>query len=242
MNTWKVARYHLMRPISFWLPWLNLAFAFAVAIVIYALIPVSHHDVLTAHGTVSVPNIDGRWTGAIASMFCTLFAVSVQTIGRSLPFGLSLGVSRRSYYTGTALVGVVMAFVNAAGVALLQAIERATNGWGVTMSFFRVPYILDGPWYATWLTAFIGGAMLFVYGMWYGIVYRRWGLFGTMTFVAAQVLVALAGVLAVTWTHAWPSVGGFFTGLTALGLTGVVAALAAVLLVGGHATIRRATV
>ena len=132
--------------------------------------------------------------------------------------------------------------VNAVGITVLQAIERATNGWGVTMGFFRVPYILNGPWYATWLTAFVAGTMLFIYGMWYGIVYRRWGLFGTVAFVAAQVLVALAGSLAVTWTHAWPSVGGFFTGLTALGFTGVIAALAVVLLAGGHATVRRATV
>jgi hypothetical protein len=238
----KVARYHLMRPITFGLPWMNLAFAFAVNIIIYAQIPLSHHDVLAAHGIVSVANTDSRWTGAIAAMFATLFAVSVQAIGRSLPFGLTLGVSRRSYYAGTALVGVAMAFVNAAGITVLQAIERATNGWGVSMHFFSVPYLLNGPWYATWLTVFVATVMLFVYGMWYGIVHRRWGLIGTVTFVAAQVLVVLAWVLAVTWSHAWPSVGGFFTGLTALGLTGVIAVLAAVLLAGGHATIRRATV
>jgi hypothetical protein len=166
----------------------------------------------------------------------------VQTIGRSLPFGLTLGMSRRSYYAGTALAGMVIAFVNAVGITVLQAIERATGGWGVTMGFFRVPYILNGPWYATWLTAFVVGTMLFIYGMWYGIVYRRWGLVGTVTFVAAQVLVALAGSLAVTWTHAWSSLGGFFTSLTALGLTGVIAALAVVLLAGGHATVRRAAV
>jgi len=34
----------------------------------------------------------------------------------------------------------------------------------------------------------------------------------------------------------------FFTGLTATGLTGLLAVLAVVLLAGGHATIRRATV
>ena len=231
MNTWvKVARYHLAQPLVFVMPWANLAFAFIVCLIVFSQVPISSADT------------GSRWTGAVASLFCTVFAVSVQTIGRSLPFGLTLGLSRRSYYAGTALTGMVIAFVNAAGITVLQSIERATNGWGVTMSFFRVPYILNGPWYATWLTAFVAGTMLFIYGMWYGIVYRRWGLYGTVTFVAAQVLVALAGSLAVTWTHAWPSVGGFFTGVTALGLTGVIAALAVVLLAGGHATVRRAAV
>lgn len=231
MNTWvKVARYHLSQPMVFLMPWANLAFAFIVCLIVFSQVPISS------------PDTGSRWTGALASLLGTVFAVSVQTIGRSLPFGLTLGMSRRSYYAGTALTGMVIAFVNAVGITVLQAIERATNGWGVTMGFFRVPYILAGPWYATWLTAFVAGAMLFIYGMWYGIVYRRWGLSGTVTFVAAQVLVALAGSLAVTWTHAWPSVGGFFTGLTALGLTGVFAALAVVLLAGGHATVRRAAV
>ena len=243
MNTWiKVARYHLVRPTAYSMPWFNLAFAFVVALIIFWQIPVSYHEVLTANGTVSVVNTGSRWTGAVASMFATFFAVSVQTIGRSLPLGLMFGVSRRSYYMGTALTGLAMAAVNAAGLTVLQAIERGTNGWGVHMSFFRVPYILNGPWYATLLTSFVAMTMLFLYGMWYGIVYRRWGLFGTISFLATQVLVVLAGVLSATWTHSWPSVGGFFTSLTALGLTGILAALAVVLLAGGQVTVRRAVV
>jgi hypothetical protein len=33
---------------------------------------------------------------------------------------------------------------------VLQLIERATGGWGLRMEFFRVPYLLAGPWYLTW--------------------------------------------------------------------------------------------
>jgi hypothetical protein len=52
----------------------------------------------------------------------------------------------------------------------------------------------------------------------------------------------LAAVLLVASANAWSSVGHFFTGLTAAGLTGLLAGLAALLLAGGQATIRRATV
>ena len=52
----------------------------------------------------------------------------------------------------------------------------------------------------------------------------------------------VAGVLIVAWADAWSGVGHFFTGLTAAGLTGLLAGLAALLLAGGHATIRRVTV
>lgn len=170
------------------------------------------------------------------------FIIGLVTISRSLPFGLALGVSRRSYYAGTALLGAAFAAAGGLVLTVAQAIERATDGWGVSMHFFRVPYILDGPWYLTWLTSFVALALLFVYGMWFGIVYRRWNLIGTMTFIAAQVTVLLAATLIVTGAHAWPGVGHFFTSLTAVGLTGVLAALATALFAGGRATIRRATV
>jgi hypothetical protein len=239
----KVARYHLVQPFQYLgLTWMVLAFTFAVNEIIFAVAPVSHHTVTTAHGLVSVANTDGRYTGALCSFFILFLVLGVTSIGRSLPFGLALGMSRRSYYAGTALLAVVLACADGLALTALQAIERATGGWGVHMHFFRVAYLLNGPWYLTWLTSFVGLALLFVYGMWFGIVHRRWNLFGTLTFIAAQVTVLLGAVLVITWAHGWTGVGHFFTGLTVAGLTGLLAALAVALLAGGHATIRRATV
>jgi hypothetical protein len=56
------------------------------------------------------------------------------------------------------------------------------------------------------------------------------------------VVVAGARVAAFEHWHVGSAAGGASTGLTALGLTGLVAALAVLLLAGGHATIRRAAV
>jgi hypothetical protein len=61
-------------------------------------------------------------------------------------------------------------------------------------------------------------------------------------FGAAQVTVVAAAVVAATRADAWPALGGFLTTLTAPGLTGLLAALAIVLLGGGYATLRRVTV
>jgi hypothetical protein len=239
----KVARYHLVQPFQYLLlTWIVLAFTFVVNVVIFGVTPVRQHMVPTANGLVSAAGMDGRYTGALSSFFLIFLVLGVQSIGRSLPFGLALGVSRRSYYMGTALLAVVLACADGLALAALQAIERATGGWGVQMGFFRVPYLLNGPWYQTWLTSFVGLALLFVYGMWFGIVYRRWSLVGTLAFIAAQVTVLLGAALVITWAHGWTGVGHFFTGLTIAGLTGLLAVLAVALLAGGHATIRRATV
>ena len=242
MRTWRdIARYHLVIPwLALGLPWAFLAISFAVNLAIFGLAPVSHHTVLTDHGLVQVAN--PNYTGGVASIYVFLLIVGINSISRSLPFGLAVGVSRRSFYTGTALFGVAVAFVDALGLTGLQAIERATGGWGVGMHFFQVPYILNGPWYLTWLTSFVGLALMFVWGMWFGIVYRRWNLLGSVTFIASQAAAVLAAVVIVAGADAWSGVGHFFTGLTAAGLTGLLAALAVLLLAGGQATIRRATI
>lgn len=226
MNTWiKVARYNLVMPaIYLVLPWV-LPFSFAVGAVTAGR---THHDA----------------AGYLLSLFVYFAVLGVQTIGRRLPFALTLGASRRSFHSGTALLGMALALVSGLALTVLQAIERVTDGWGLSMHFFRVPYVLDGPWYATWLTSTVSLFALFVYGMWYGIVYSRWGLLGTLAFTAVQALVVVAGFVVGTFEnwHMWSAADGSFAGLTALGLTGVLAALAVLLLVGGHATIRRAAV
>jgi hypothetical protein len=218
MNTMiKVARYHLVRPVLFVaLPWATLAFTFAV----------------------NVARGGDTFRDGLAVFFGMFFVTGLQRIGGWLPFGLALGVTRRSFYAGTALLGVSMSLVSGLAIAGLQAIERATGGWGVSTTFFRVPHLLNGPWYATWLTSFVGLSALFVYGMWYGIVNHRWGTLGLLAFIAVQVLVALA----VTFAYSWSAAGGHLPSLSALDLTGVIAALTVVFLAGGHATIRRVTV
>ena len=214
MNTMiKVARYHLARPVLFVAPpWATLALIFAV----------------------NVARGGDTFRDGLGTFFLMFFVVGVQRIGGWLPFGLALGLTRRSFYAGTALLGVSMSLVSGLVIAGLQAIERATGGWGLSITFFRVPHLLNGPWYATWLTSFVGLSVLFVYGMWYGIVYYRWGTLGVLAFIAVQVLVALA--------YSWSGVGGHLASLSALDLTGVIAALTVVFLAGGHATIRRVTV
>jgi hypothetical protein len=211
----KVARYHLVqRPVLFVAaPLATLAFAFAVDV---------------ARG-------GDIWRDAgLFGISVLFFVTGVQRIGGWLPFGLALGATRRSFYAGTALLGVSMSLVYGLVIAGLQAIERATGGWGLSVTFFRVPHLLNGPWYATWLTSFTGLSALFVYGMWYGIVNRRWGMLGLIAFIAVQALVVLA--------YFWAGLGRPVTSVSALDLTGVIAALTVVFLAGGHATIRRVTV
>jgi hypothetical protein len=224
----KVARYHLVNRVGYILmPCGWLAFIFLINLIIIWIIN---------------PPATGGHTGALASIFIIFMALGIQTMVQSLPFGFALGMTRRAYYLGTILLVVGLALVYGLALTVLQEIERATGGWGVHMGFFRVGFILSGPWYLTWLTSFVGLGLIFVYGMWFGLVYRRWNLVGLFTFIAAQITVLLAVALAVTWAHVWHGLGHFFSSLNAIGVTGALAALALLLAVGGAGTMRRVTV
>ena len=224
-----IARYHLVDRLTYLaLPWGFMTFSFLVNVVIAGLVPAGLH---------------GYYTGGLVTLYCFLFACGALSMTRPLAFGLMLGVSRRVCYLGTALLVLVLGVVYGLGLTVLQAIERATGGWGLGVNFFRVPWILDGPWYETWLTAFVLLVLFFLYGMWYGLVYRRWSLPGLAAFLAAQVLAGLVVAVMVTLTGNWNAFGKFFgTTLTLPLLLAVLAAAAALLGLGGFTTLRRAAI
>ena len=224
-----VGRYHLVDRITYVaLPWGILAFSFLINLAIAAMAPNQPRG--------------GIYTGGLVSIYVFLFVCGSLSMTRELPFGLMLGVSRRVYYLGTALLVLALGIVYGLALTVLQVIERASGGWGFSLHYFRVPWIMDGPWYQTWVSSFVLLVLFFLYGMWYGLVYRRWSLIGLVTFIIAQMLVALAVVAVVTLTHNWHAFGHFFTAVQAPALTGVLAALTVALGLGGFSTLRRATV
>jgi len=232
MNTWlSVARYQLTdRNVFVIQPWVVLALDFLIILVIVAQYPGRHGQAV--------------YVGALAGIYVVLIVTGALSIARQLPFALALGVSRRSFYAGTALLALALAVaaVYGLGLTVLQLIERGTGGWGLNLHFFRVPYLLAGPWYLSWLTSFVGLALILAWGMWFGIVYRRWNLAGLLSFIAVQVLAVVAVLLIIGGAHAWHGVSRFFTTLTIGGLTGLLALLTVALLAGGYATVRRLTV
>ncbi|HEU5389936.1 MAG TPA: hypothetical protein VFV73_28955 [Streptosporangiaceae bacterium] len=224
-----IARYLLLDRITYLvLPWAWAAFGFVLDVVIVQLTPAGH----TSH----------RWVGGLVGVFIVVFVLGIQSVARALPFGLALGVSRRTYFLGATSLAAALAACYGLVLALGQVVERATGGWGMNMGYFRVPYILAGPWYLSWLTASVTFLLMFAYGMWYGLVYRRLGMTGTLIFGAAQLSVLALAAIVATWVHGWAGLGHFFTTISAAGVTAVLAVAAAALLVGGFATIRRLAV
>ena len=126
----KVARFHSVDRTSYTaLPWAVLAVNFGIWYAIAAA---------DGHGSAQIPTVN------VVAIYLFFGIAGALAIFRSLPFALALGVGRRSYYAGTALLAVVLAAVNGLALTILSLIERATGGWGLSLHFFRVPYLLAG--------------------------------------------------------------------------------------------------
>ncbi len=111
-----VTRYHLVQRFNYLiLPWAVLVFVFGVDVAVLAVTPAGD----SSH----------RWVGGLASVFVIAFVLGMQSVAQALPFGLALGLSRRTYYLGTALLAVVLAVVVAVIATAGQAVERASDGW-----------------------------------------------------------------------------------------------------------------
>lgn len=225
----RVARLHLVDRFGYtWLVWGVLAFTFAVNVAIFAVLPQTQPT--------------GNYTGALLTIYIFLLVIGVQAATKFLPFALTLGVSRRTYYVGTLALVIGLCALYSGILTVLWGLEGVTNGWGMQLHFFRVPWILDGPWYQVLLTNFVLLALVFLFGMWSGLIYRRFALVGSVVFFAALVVALVGVVLLITWLQEWPAVGRFLVDLNIVNASLLTALVAAVVALGGYLTIRRITV
>ncbi|MEP6561381.1 MAG: ABC transporter permease [Nakamurella sp.] len=228
-NMVKVARLHLVDRFGYtWLLWGVLAFTFIVNFAIFAVIPVTQPT--------------GNYTGALVAIYIFMAIIGVQAATKFLPFAFTLGVSRRTYYLGTLALVIGLCAIYSGILTVLWWIEGLTNGWGLQLHFFRVPWILDGPWYQIWITNFALLAVVFLVGLWLGLIYRRFGLTGSVLAYAALSLIVVAAAMLITWRQAWPALGNFLVNLNVLAASGLVLLLGVVVAAGGYLTIRRITV
>src|SRR4051794_32221813 len=118
------ARLHLVHPlVILGVPWLIVLSSFALNWAIWAVA-----------GLGSEPG--AGFTGGILSLYITVLVVFVQSVTQLLPFAMGVSLSRRAFFLGTAFLGGVQALGYGVTLAVLSAIEYATDGWGVGMSFW----------------------------------------------------------------------------------------------------------
>ncbi|MCJ0903658.1 ABC transporter permease [Rhodococcus sp. ARC_M6] len=185
---------------------------------------------------------DEGFTGSVFSAYGFVLAFYLQSMAQTFPFALGLSVTRREFFTATAVMAVAQSAVFATVLFLLSIVESATNGWGVHMRMFGIArYFTDNA--AEQLLALFATLLLTSsVAMLTGAIYQRWRTSGLLT--ALTVLFGTLGLSAIviTWARWWPAIGSWFVDvprvvpMTLLPLTLAIGCLA-----GAWATLRRAT-
>ncbi len=206
------------------LPLLVLGVAFAINLMIWTIIGYQE---------------GGIFSGALVSIFFIVALIGYQAISKSMPFAFALSVSRRTFYFGTIALIFVVGAALAAILTVLNLVETTTDGWGFNGMLFRIPWLLDGPWYQTFLSNSVGLILSFVLGMWASIIYTRFGLTGALIVYAGGTLLLVGAVAIITWQHWWSTVSEWMSTLTAPALFSRLAVLTVLLSIGGYLTVRR---
>jgi hypothetical protein len=182
----------------------------------------------------------GAFTGGVLSLYVTVAVVFVQAVTQLMPFAMAMSLSRRTYWSGIALMGVGSALGYGVVLALLSAIERTTNGWGVGLEFWAPDAMRAGNFF---LQIFVSGApmLAFVFaGIGFGVVSKRWGPAGIWGFIVATMLLFGGLVVLATWLRAWGAVGSWLTEQSLVTLSiGLPVALAIALAAASYGGIRR---
>lgn len=214
------------RQIAMW-PWAIFASALAVNLVIFTVL--------------SRTNAEPGGTGGLASIFIVMLVMGVDTTTSQFSFAMGLSATRTTYlraswlfYAGTAAVFGTVLFG-------LYLVERATDGWFISLQFMAPPFLDLGNPIGQW-AAYVSLMLLMPgAGMLVGAIYKRWGIAGIYAAGIGLMVVAAAIVTLLAVTGAGP---GFWTSLVTmpLAVAWIVLPLAvtAMCTLGTHAVMRRA--
>ena len=190
------ARLQLVHPlVILGVPWMVGTLSFAINWAVWRIV-----DIRSLKG-------DDGFTGGVLALYITVLVVFVQAVTQLMPFAMGISLSRRSYFLGTCLVAVGMALGFGVVLALLDAAESATGGWGVGLHFWTPPPLdVDGflPQVA------VSGApmlALIAAGVGMGVVSKRWGPNGVWGLIIGSTVVVGGAAVLVTWMRAWLDLG-----------------------------------
>ena len=210
------ARLHLLRPLStYGVLWLIVGASFVLNLFVWSI--------------TAVRESESAGTGGLISLYVTILVIHVMAMTQLLPFAMGMGLSRRSFYLGTALAAAVQAVVYGIALTALAAVEDATGGWGLNLQFWGPPVLDTGNAFLQVLVYAVPALAFAAVGAGFGVVWKRWAAPGMYGLIIGLLVVATGVLALIGWLDAWREVGAWFVdrSLVTLGV-GLPAAVAAV--------------
>ncbi len=189
---------------------------------------------LAIFGSLGAEVTENSSTGGLLAIYIVFFVAYVQSVTQFFPFASALSVTRREFFAGTGLLALAQAFAFAAVLVVLRLVEDATGGWGMSLEFFAVPYLVHDNLLLQLVVYAVPFVVLAMVGMFLGVVYKRWGSNGMFALVLLSGALLGGWIAVTTWRSAWPAVGEWLTTTSPAAMVAGWPALVAVI-VGGLA-------
>jgi hypothetical protein len=225
----RAARLHRIGwPSTLFWPWVVLASSFVVNWIIFAVL--------------HARDVDADFTGGLLSLYVVQFVFFAQLFTRGFQFAINLSITRRAYYLGTWLVVLIVSFGNAIVLTALEAVEHATDGWGIDLPFFGIPFMQTGN-VVTQVLVYAGpfvvsGGVAAVYGL----IGKRWGPNGVWTVVLLSIVVPSLLIALIGRQGWWMPIWDWATEQSSTALFALWPSLIAVVCaIGGFLVARRAS-
>lgn len=168
-----------------------------------------------------------QYSGAIWAFLGMGIGIGFATMGQYLSFALGMGITRREWVTGSALMFLLLTVIITIVVVVGKLIEVATGGWGMGVRLFDTVHTNTGPWWQTAIQTFvIVFASMFFCAM-LGAVWNRWGKAGLYWIGGVLLFLLLVG-FGLSLIFPWEQVVSVLTAIVSIGWAAWMAVLAGV--------------
>lgn len=96
-----------------------------------------------------------EWNGAIFALLGPMIGYGFTSMGQYFPLALGLGLTRKEFATGLSVVFLGNAVVYSVLITIGKTIEKATEGFGLSVRFFDVFYTGTGTSWQTLVQTFL---------------------------------------------------------------------------------------
>ena len=185
---------------------------------------------------------DVIYTGGIASIYVYMFLLGVMSLGQTFPFLIGFSVRRKDYFIGTIATITIISIASSILLLLLGFIENQTDGWGVNLHFFHLPYLSDGSIFARAWILFSVMINIFFSGFAISSIHRKFGRNGLYLFFIVLSVVTTFSVYLISMYGKWKAILDWFADISSVQLASGLFVLTLIYIGVSYLLLRKATV
>ncbi|RED63791.1 hypothetical protein [Cohnella lupini] len=185
---------------------------------------------------------DEIYTGGLASIFIYMMVIGIVSVGQTFPFLIGFGARRKDYFLGTTatigIIGIASSFI----LLLMGYIETRSEGWGLKLHFFDLPYISDGNVLARVWVLFNFMLHFFFLGFVISCIHRKFGRNGLYILFILSGIIITVSLYLINSYGSWDAIFDWFADISAAQLASGMFVVTLVYVILSYLMLRRATV